>query len=90
MLAKMTRTEQLLILGALILATLVVLVIFVSTLGKYIDSIQPTPTLRRLAPIISPSGPALPTLRPTNPPLPNRTPALLPNPTVQHPETPEG
>jgi hypothetical protein len=81
MLAKMTRTEQLLILGALILATLVVLVIFVSTLGKYIDSIQPTPTLRSLPPIISPTAPALPTLRPTSTPLPTWTPAVLPSPT---------
>jgi hypothetical protein len=83
MLAKITSTERTLILVALILATLVVLVFFISTLGKYIESIQPTPTLRSLPPIVSATAAPLPTLRPTSTPQPTWTPAVMPSPTTE-------
>jgi hypothetical protein len=83
MLAKTTRTERTLILVALLLATLVVLVLFISTMGKYIESIQPTPTLRSLPPIVSATAAPLPTLRPTSTLQPTWTPALMPSPTPE-------
>ena len=83
MLAKTTRTERALILAALILATLVVLVLFISTLDQYIQSIQPTPTLRSLPPIVSATAAPLPTLRPTSTALPTWTPAVMPTPTSE-------
>ncbi len=77
MFAKTTRTERILILVALSLATLILLVIFISTLGKYIASIQPTPTQRSLPPIVSATAAPLPTLRPTSTLQPTWTPAVI-------------
>jgi hypothetical protein len=80
MLAKLTNTERTLILITFILATLIVLVFFISTLGQYIESIQPTPTLRRLPAILTATSVPLPTLRPSSTPLPTRTPAVRASP----------
>jgi hypothetical protein len=81
MLGRLNRTERLLILAALILATLVVLLLFISTLGRYIEMIQPTPTLRSLPPIVTATEIPQPTLRPTRTPIPTQTPTELPSPT---------
>jgi hypothetical protein len=80
MLAKLDQTERILILAALILLTLIASLVFASTLGRYIESIQPTPTLRSLPPIVTATLPALPTLHPTSTPFPSQTPAHLPSP----------
>lgn len=81
MLGRLNRTERILILAALILATLIVLVLFVSTLDRYIDMIQPTPTLRSLPPIATATDIPQPTLRPTRTPVPTQTPTEVPSPT---------
>ncbi len=70
MLEKLSPLERWLLLGALILATLVVAVLLASTLSQYIASIQPTPTLRSLPAIWTATPPAAtPTLHPSSTPL---------------------
>jgi hypothetical protein len=81
MLKRLSATERTLILLALVLATLVVLVIFISLMGKYIDTLKPTPTLRSLPPILTATSAPSPTLRPSQTPPPGPTAEALPSPT---------
>jgi hypothetical protein len=74
MFSKTTRLERGLILAAALIATLVVGLIFASTLARYIQSIQPTPTLRSLPPVWTATSPApTATLRPSSTPVPSIT-----------------
>jgi len=80
-LSKLTTLERALILAVLILATLVMAVIFSSTLGKYIDTLHPTATLRSLPAVWTETPAPTATLRPSSTPLPTWTPASLASPT---------
>jgi hypothetical protein len=82
LLSNLTSLERILILSALILATLVVTVLLASNVIQYIHMIQPTATLRSLPAVWTdtPPGP-IATLRPSSTPLPTWTPAELPTAT---------
>jgi hypothetical protein len=81
LLSKLTQFERILILAALVLATLVVGVLLASNVVKYIDMIQPTATLRSLPPVWTATPAPIPTLRPSSTPLPTWTPVSLSSPT---------
>ena len=82
MFSNLTQLERILILAALVLATLVVTVILASNVIQYIEMNQPTATLRSLPPVWTDTPPApIATLRPSSTPLPTWTPAELPSPT---------
>jgi len=80
--SNLSQLERILILAALVLATLVVTVILASNVIQYIEMNQPTATLRSLPPVWTDTPPApSATLRPSSTPLPSSTPAELPSPT---------